>query len=68
MMLDTINAFVQTEITLDRYKIIMKIRGKLVDIHIEIFPGVYDKYVRYKIGQNILYIHMLKALLDYVLQ
>ena len=32
MMLDITNEFVQTEIPLDRDKIIMKIRGKLVNI------------------------------------
>ena len=40
IMLDIPNEFLQTEITLDRDKIITKIRGQLVNIHIEIFPGV----------------------------
>ena len=40
IMLDIPNVFVQTEITLDRDKIITKIRGQLVNIHIEICPGV----------------------------
>ena len=45
MTLDIPNAFVQTEIPERDEKIIMKIRGKLVDILIEICPGVYDDYV-----------------------
>ena len=62
MTLDVPNAFLQTEIALDRDKIILKIREQLVDIIIEICPGVCDKYVQYKGGQNILYIPMIKAL------
>ena len=37
MALDMSNEFVQTETTVDRYKIIMKIRGQLVNIILEIF-------------------------------
>ena len=44
MTLDIQNVFVQTEIILEVDKIIMKIRGKLVDILLDFFPGVYDKY------------------------
>ena len=44
------NAFVQTNIPLDGKKIIMKIRGQLVDILLELFPGVYDEYVIYGTG------------------
>ena len=62
MTLDTPNAFLQTDIALDGDNIIMNIRGKLVDILIEICPVVYDKYVRYEGEQKILYIRMLKAL------
>ena len=40
MTLDISNAFVQTKIALDRDKIIMKIRGQLIDILQEICPGV----------------------------
>ena len=32
----------------------MKIRGQLVDILLETFPGVYDKYVRYEEKKNYL--------------
>jgi hypothetical protein len=62
MTLDIPNAFIQTNIALDGDKIIMKIRGQLVDILLEICPGVYDKYVLHKGKQKILYVRMLKAL------
>jgi hypothetical protein len=45
MTLDIPNAFVQTKIALDGDKIIMKIRGQLIDILLEICPGVYNDYV-----------------------
>ena len=44
MAVDIQNVFVQRDITLDGDKIITKLRGKLVDIIIDILPGVYDKY------------------------
>ena len=62
MTLDIPNPLVQTEIALDRDTIIMKIRGNLVDILLKNVPGVYNKYVQYKGGQNILYIRVLKLL------
>jgi hypothetical protein len=48
MLLDIPIAFVQTEISLDGDRIIMKIRGQLVDILLELCPGVYDDYVLIK--------------------
>jgi hypothetical protein len=62
MTLDIPNAFVQTEISLDGDKIIMKIRGQLVDILLELCPGVYDDYVIDEGKHKILYMRMLKAL------
>jgi hypothetical protein len=56
------NAFVQTEISLDGDKIIMKIRGQLVYILLELFLGVYDDYVIDEGKHKILYVRMLKAL------
>ena len=40
----------------------MKIRGVLVDILIDLCPGVYDKYIVYEQGQKVLYVEMLMAL------
>ena len=48
MALDTPNEFVQTEVALDEYNIIMKIRVQWWDILIEISSGVYGKYAWYK--------------------
>jgi hypothetical protein len=62
MTLDIPNAFVQTEIALDGDKIIMKIRGQLIDILLEICPGVYDAYVVNEGRHKILYVRMLRAL------
>jgi hypothetical protein len=62
MTLDVPNAFVQTPIPQTGDKIIMKIRGSLVDILIEICPGIYDEYVVKEGKQQILYVRMLMAL------
>ena len=48
MTLDIPNAFVQTYIALYRENITMDIRGQVVHILLESFPGVYNKYVCYK--------------------
>ena len=40
----------------------MKIRGVLVDILIDLCPGVYDEYIVYEQGQKVLYVEMLMAL------
>jgi hypothetical protein len=62
MTLDVPNAFVQTPIPQGGDKIIMKIRGSLVDILLEICPGVYDDYVIHEGKDQILYVEMLMAL------
>jgi hypothetical protein len=62
MTLDVPNAFVQTPIPQGGDKIIMKIRGSLVDILLEICPGVYDDFVLYEGKQKVLYVQMLMAL------
>jgi hypothetical protein len=62
MTLDIPNAFVQTKIALDGDKIIMKIRGQLIDILLEICPGVYDDYVINEGKHKILYVRMLRAI------
>jgi len=62
MTLDIPNAFVQTEIPEGEEKIIIKIRRALVDILCEIAPEVYWNYVVKDGKDNVLYVHMLKAL------
>jgi hypothetical protein len=62
MTFDITNVFVQTKSALDGDKIIMKIRGQLIDILLEICPGVYDHYVINEGKLKILYVRMLRAL------
>jgi hypothetical protein len=62
MTLDIQNAFLQTKIALDGDKIIMKIRGQLIDILLEICPGVYNDCVINEGKHKILYVRMLRAL------
>eukprot|EP00957_Ditylum_brightwellii_P197453 15044113-Ditylum_brightwellii.AAC.1 len=60
--MDTPNAFVQTDISQKGHKVVMKIRGLLVDTLIALCPGVYDNYVVSEKGHKMLYVMMLKAL------
>ena len=62
MTLDIPNAFLQTDIPQTREKVVMKIRGELVNILMEICPGVYEEYVVYEVKQKVLYVKMMKAL------
>jgi hypothetical protein len=62
MTLDIPNAIVQTKIALGGDKITMKIQGQLIDILLEICPGVYGDYVINKGKHKILYVRMLRAL------
>jgi hypothetical protein len=66
MTADIPNAFVQTQVDpknqVKGERIMMKIRGVLVDILLEIAPEVYQDYVAYEGGSKILYVKMLKAL------
>ena len=62
MTLDIPNAFVQTKIPEGEEKIIMKIRGALVDILCEIAPEVYESYVLQEGKDKVIYVHMLQAL------
>ena len=61
MTLDVPNAFVQTDIPQGGKRIIMKIRGALVDILMEIDPA-YQSYVRTDRQGKIIYVLMRKAL------
>ena len=64
MACDIPNAFVQTEIKEQEIgkRIIMKIRGSLLEILIEMDPEKYNEYVVLEIGRRIVYVVMLKAL------
>ena len=63
MVSDVPNSFVQTDIDLNEERVIMKIRGILVDILVEMDPDTYAEHVCYdKNGNKLLYVRMLKAL------
>ena len=62
MTLNIPNVFVHTEVSQRKEKIIMKIRGALVNILLEICPGVYDDYVIYEGDNKLVYVIMLKVL------
>ena len=50
--LDTPNAFVQTDMPQGGQKVLMKIRGLLVDILISLCLGVYEDYVVHEQGKK----------------
>ena len=61
---DIPNAFIQTaveEIDKDGDRIVMKIRGAMVDMLLELDPK-YEEFVVYEKGQKILYVHILRAI------
>ena len=64
MTADIPNAFVQTDVDAHEIgkRIIMKIRGPLVDMLVEMSPEVYGDYVVYEGKSKVLYVKMLKAL------
>jgi hypothetical protein len=59
---DIPNAFVQTDIPDGDEKIIMKIKGALVDMLVEIDPELYRDHVVYEEGSKVLYVQVLKAI------
>lgn len=62
MTCDIWNAFVQTDIKLIGQQILMKIRGALVDILVEMDHEKYNDYVVYESRRKVLYVMMNKAL------
>ena len=64
MTLDVPNAFVQTTVPQGEgdERIIMKIKGQLVDILLELHPETYADYVVYEGKSKVLYVKMVKAL------
>ena len=63
--MDIPNAFIQTEVEEtdeDGDRIIMKIRGAMVDMLLEIDPDQYAPYVMYENGQKVLYVHIIRAI------
>jgi hypothetical protein len=64
MTADIPNAFVQTDVGPAKKgeRIIMKIRGPLVDILLEIAQEIYEPFMVYEGKAKVLYVQMLKAL------
>jgi hypothetical protein len=66
MTADVPNAFVQTAVDEKNLKkgkrIIMKIRGPLVDMLCNIAPKIYEDYVTYEGGHKVLYVMMLMVI------
>ena len=61
---DIPNAFIQTDVenNSDGSRVIMKIRGPLVDMLTEIDSELYQPYVTYEGKSKVLYVHVLKAI------
>ena len=62
---DIPNAFIQTEMEKydkDGQRYVMKIRGALVDMLVQISPEIYKNFVAYERGQKIIYVQVLKAI------
>ena len=62
---DIPNAFIQTEqpkVDKDGQKFIMKIRGKLAELLVEIDPQTYEPFLIEENGQKIIYVRVLKAI------
>ena len=63
MAADIPNAFIQTDIKKeDQNKIIMKIRGQMVNILPKLEPSTYARYVSKENNSPILYVRMVEAL------
>ena len=63
MALNMPNAFVQTTVVQSEadQQIIMKIRGELVNILLEMSPDTYTDFVVYEGKSKVLYVKMMKA-------
>ena len=62
MTIDMSNAFVQTDIPKDKKSIIMKIRGRIIDLLLKIDHDKYKPFVCESEKSKILYVRMKKAL------
>ena len=61
--IDIPNAFIQTRLDDDSDKVLMRLRGKLAELMVEVAPEIYSKYVSVDSkGELVLYVHLLNAL------
>ena len=63
MVLDIPNAFIQTPMPVANERIVMKVKGRLVDWLLELDGLAYSTYVVYKNGVKTLYLVLQKAIL-----
>ena len=63
-MVDISNAFIQMDVENndDGSWVMMKIRGPLVDMLVELSPEIYRDFVCYKGKSKVLYVHILKTI------
>ena len=62
-VIDIPNAFIQTRVDNEKYMVYIRFRGFLVDLMIEIVPGVYGPYVKLdKNGTKLLILQCLNAI------
>ena len=64
MVMDIPNAFIQTHMPDkdDGERVMMKIRGRLVDWLLEIDTHAYNSFVVMEKGEKVLYLHVIKAI------
>ena len=62
-IIDILNAFIQTQLDDDSDKVLIRLRGKLAKLMVEVAPEIYSKYVSVDSkGELVLYVHLLNAL------
>jgi hypothetical protein len=65
MTADTPNAFIQTlmpELEKAQERVIMKLKGAVLEILVELAPDLYGPYVVLEDGKRVLYLQVLRAL------
>ena len=64
MSLDVPNAFIQTDAPIKKIgeRVVMKIRGRLVDWLVEMAPNAYKNYIVIENGNKVLYLVILKVI------
>jgi hypothetical protein len=64
MTIDVPNAFIQTDMEkIDSNRVIMKIRGPLVEKLVSLNPELYSPFVTQERGEPILYVELLKSII-----
>ena len=61
MTIDIPNTFIQTNTSTKGPRVIMKLRGAVVEILLQIAPVMYNEYVMNDSGKKVLYVQMLKV-------